>query len=254
MRSLYSIGESINPPDPRRRPPPSLLDPPPAVAPLKKGIPQLNPQFDTLNTIADAEAAEAAAAADAAAEADAEAAKAAAEAAAAEADEAAADAAAALLFAAVSTMGASASASAAASAAAAAAVHLCAADNGDVFRDKMLRVSRDLFLVGWIKCRSKFAIGHVQGDVYALSYFRRWMERHAEEEIKCCSFTEETIGLQKLDYEQMAAVNDYRSPAKKKLHMLLSAERQKAHQLERDAQRRAANYRDYLDAHCLQDY
>ncbi|CDJ40392.1 hypothetical protein, conserved, partial [Eimeria tenella] len=51
MRSLYSIGETLGPPNPRRRPKPSLLDPPAAAVPLKKGLPQLNQQFDTLNTI-----------------------------------------------------------------------------------------------------------------------------------------------------------------------------------------------------------
>lgn len=167
IRSLLSIGEPIDPPDPRRRPPPSLLDPPPVAAPLKKGVPQLNTQFDTLNTIVTGfrkyqlppeklpplgrdfdeknwhE-----------------------------------------LFGKFrfELLG-------------------FFPHNGDLLRDKLLRVARDLFIVGWVKCRSQFAIGHLQGDVYALSYIRRWLEIHAEEEITGLKIFDENIGLQTLDYQ-----------------------------------------------------
>ncbi|KAL8424567.1 hypothetical protein Efla_005673 [Eimeria flavescens] len=220
IRALYSIGEKATPPDPRRRPPPSLLDPPTIAAPLKRGVPQLDAQFDTLNTtvtgfrkyrappvkppplrrdFTEKTFHE--------------------------------------LFGKFrfEVLGAF-------------------PYNGDVFRDKLLRVSRDLFIVGWIKCRAKFAIGHLQGDVYALSYLRRWLEVHADESISSVSIFDEAIGLQALDYEQIAAVNDYRSPAKLKLHMLMAAERRKAFLLERDSQQRAAAHQQFIDQHCIRDY
>ncbi|KAL8269990.1 hypothetical protein Esti_006090 [Eimeria stiedai] len=220
MRALFSIGEAMAPPDPRRRPPPSLLDSPPITAPLKKGVPQLDAQFDTLNTIVTGfrkyqappeklpplrrdytektfhE-----------------------------------------LFGKFrfEVLGSF-------------------PYEGTLFRDQMLRVARDLFIVGWVKCRSKFAIGHLQGDAYALSYFRRWLEVHAEENISSISFFDESLGLRSLDYEQVAAVNDYRSPAKKKLHMLVAAEKRKALLLERDSQRRAAAHQQFIDEHCVRNY
>ncbi|OEH79043.1 hypothetical protein cyc_02862 [Cyclospora cayetanensis] len=200
MRALISVGESVAPPDPRRRPLPSLLDPPPVAAPLKKGIPQLELQFDTLNTIVTGfrkyqpppeklpplrrEYTE-------------------------------------KNF-----------------------NELFAKYNGDKLRDEILRIAKDLHIVGWVKCRSNFASGHgggrceahflsfkvlalpiwcvqLQGDTFALSYFRRWLDRHAPYAIDSTNFFDEAIGLQALDYQQIAAVNDYRSPAKKKLHMLM---------------------------------
>ncbi|XP_026194588.1 uncharacterized protein LOC34619648 [Cyclospora cayetanensis] len=220
MRALISVGESVAPPDPRRRPLPSLLDPPPFAAPLKKGIPQLELQFDTLNTIVTGfrkyqpppeklpplrrEYTEK------------------------NFNE---------LFAKCRFE-----------------LHGSFPYNGDKLRDEILRIAKDLHIVGWVKCRSNFASGHLQGDTFALSYFRRWLDRHAPYAIDSTNFFDEAIGLQALDYQQIAAVNDYRSPAKKKLHMLMAAEKQKALKLERDSQQRAAAYQRYIDECCVRNY
>eukprot|EP00439_Symbiodinium_sp_Y106_P001213 s1860_g1.t1 len=52
-----------------------------------------------------------------------------------------------------------------------------------IFHDKGYMAEKEVFdtafqlhLVGWLKVRATFILGHVQGDTYALSYFKKYLE------------------------------------------------------------------------------
>ncbi|BAM39904.1 uncharacterized protein TOT_020000176 [Theileria orientalis strain Shintoku] len=77
-----------------------------------------------------------------------------------------------------------------------------------------------LFLVGWIKCRRKFAIGHLQGNVIATTQMKRWMEICGTSNAKFSRvyFYDENYAIPKLDYNDLTLVKDYRKPLKKMQH------------------------------------
>ncbi|KAK2195402.1 Acylphosphatase-like domain [Babesia duncani] len=94
--------------------------------------------------------------------------------------------------------------------------------NESVFESELASHCNQLFLVGWIKCTRTFAIGHLQGNVIATSYMKRWMEicgtRNAK--FSMVSFSDENYAIPKLDYNEITLVKDYRKPQKKAQHEL----------------------------------
>ncbi|PHJ23360.1 hypothetical protein CSUI_002787 [Cystoisospora suis] len=124
---------------------------------------------------------------------------------------------------------------------------------GDVLREDLLGVCRDLYLVGWIKCRRSFAIGHLQGDVCALSYMRRYLEKYRED-VHAVSFYEENFGMPAVEYERVTAVNDYRAPAKKRQHAIAAAEKMKATRLQQESLREVQELANYYEDHCMRNY
>merc|ERR1712031_27560 len=96
--------------------------------------------------------------------------------------------------------------------------------NGEIFEKEAFEVAFGLFLLGWFKCRSNFAIGHLQGDVFALAYMRRWLEeRHLSAEagrVDSVSFPEENLGLSEIVYKRLVCVKDWRKFGTKKQHMM----------------------------------
>lgn len=100
------------------------------------------------------------------------------------------------------------------------------AENGDIFCEHLYRTAKRLFVVGWIKCRKRFAMGHFQGDSYAISYLRHWLEIYSsnENKIEQIKIFDENNGISQFDYYNITIVKDYRSPGKKKMHMSQSQE------------------------------
>nr|PUA90849.1 hypothetical protein TGBR9_249790 [Toxoplasma gondii TgCATBr9] len=220
VRAILNLSVEQRQPNPLRAPRKSLLDPPPCVAPLEKGNPKLDRQFDTLNrSITGFRKYK--------------------------------------------------------------APHTTAPrvvrdrdetnfhemlgkfrfdlqgsfkENGDMLRDSLLQVGRDLFLVGWVKCRSRFATGHIQGDVHALSYMRRYLEKHVDESVSSVRFYEENFGMPLLEYERLSAVNDFRAPGKKQQHALRAAEKNKAKKLEQESLHHAQELERFYEENCIRNY
>eukprot|EP00371_Babesia_bovis_P001611 XP_001610258.1 hypothetical protein [Babesia bovis T2Bo] len=104
--------------------------------------------------------------------------------------------------------------------------------NAKSFESELESHCNQLFLVGWIKCRRTFAIGHVspcehsnihsqlQGNVIATSYMKRWMEICGTKNGHFTSvmFFDENYAIPKLDYTEITVVRDYRKPQKKAQH------------------------------------
>ncbi|VWU52016.1 conserved protein, unknown function [Hepatocystis sp. ex Piliocolobus tephrosceles] len=106
-------------------------------------------------------------------------------------------------------------------------------DGGSIFCDELYRTAMRLFIVGWIKCRKCFATGHFQGDSYAISYLRQWFDMYSSEcnKINKLKFFDENHGIEQFDYYTVTIVNDYRTPAKKKMHQIKSQEFLKTREL-----------------------
>ncbi|XP_952529.1 uncharacterized protein TA11800 [Theileria annulata] len=90
--------------------------------------------------------------------------------------------------------------------------------NEKKFETELQSYCNQLFLVGWIKCRKKFAIGH--GNVIATTQMKRWMEIHGSDNAKFSRvfFHDENYSIPKLDYSHLTVVKDYRKPLKKLQH------------------------------------
>ncbi|SBS85601.1 conserved Plasmodium protein, unknown function [Plasmodium ovale curtisi] len=75
-------------------------------------------------------------------------------------------------------------------------------DGGNVFCDELYTTAKRMFLVGWIKCRRRFAIGHFQGDSYAISYLRHWFDMYSSEinKIENLKIFDENHGIPNFDY------------------------------------------------------
>ncbi|CAD7954551.1 unnamed protein product [Amoebophrya sp. A25] len=84
-----------------------------------------------------------------------------------------------------------------------------------------------LSLVGWFKARRKFAQGHLQGDVFALSEMKKWiLQEHVCSDVPAlagCVFgtniSDENWAIaEPLDYKQLISVKDMRTLLKKLQH------------------------------------
>lgn len=95
------------------------------------------------------------------------------------------------------------------------------AENGDTFCDELFRIAKRLFIVGWIKCRKRFVLGHFQGDSYAISYIQHWLDMYSsnENKIDTIKIFDQNNGIPNFDYYNITVVRDYRHPGKKKMHM-----------------------------------
>ncbi|GBE60852.1 hypothetical protein, conserved [Babesia ovata] len=101
------------------------------------------------------------------------------------------------------------------------------------FESELESHCNQLFLVGWIKCRRYFAIGHLQGNVIATSYMKRWMQISGAKSAHFNSavFFDENYAIPKLDYQELTVVRDYRKPQKKAQHQRAVEERRGVHGL-----------------------
>ncbi|ORM40901.1 uncharacterized protein BXIN_1779 [Babesia sp. Xinjiang] len=105
--------------------------------------------------------------------------------------------------------------------------------NAKSFESELESHCNQLFLVGWIKCRRSFAIGHLQGNVIATSYMKRWMEICGAKNAHFASaiFFDENYAIPKLDYTELTVVRDYRKPQKKAQHQRAIEERREMRSL-----------------------
>eukprot|EP00403_Amphidinium_massartii_P007322 CAMPEP_0178384218 /NCGR_PEP_ID=MMETSP0689_2-20121128/7403_1 /TAXON_ID=160604 /ORGANISM="Amphidinium massartii, Strain CS-259" /LENGTH=217 /DNA_ID=CAMNT_0020004461 /DNA_START=42 /DNA_END=692 /DNA_ORIENTATION=+ len=100
-----------------------------------------------------------------------------------------------------------------------------------------------LSLVGWFKARERFMLGHLQGDVYALSYFQRWLqEKHLSMEagrIDSIRIFEVSTGLPSpLSYHRLLIVKDLRKYGKQKIHLMKTLEKTQILRLQSDSARK----------------
>lgn len=94
-----------------------------------------------------------------------------------------------------------------------------------------------LNLVGWMKVRPAFMLGHVQGDVLSLAYFRKWLEQKhmtpAAGTMSSVNIWQENTGIRPpLDYKNLFCIKDRRRYKNKKVHLLTALERQQIREFE----------------------
>lgn len=107
--------------------------------------------------------------------------------------------------------------------------------NGAVeFEKEIHHVASDLFLVGFLKVRSRYAMGHLQGDVYALSYMRKWMEDRYNESgtIDSVQVFDDSYGIPEFRYKKLECIKDWRSPVRRRQHMAAIQEQEMITKLE----------------------
>ncbi|SOV12360.1 conserved Plasmodium protein, unknown function [Plasmodium sp. gorilla clade G2] len=95
-------------------------------------------------------------------------------------------------------------------------------DGGNMFCEELYRTAKRLYIVGWIKCRKRFATGHFQGDSYTISYMRHWFDMYSSDrnKIEALKIFDENHGIPNFDYYNITIVRDYRTPGKKKMHLI----------------------------------
>jgi len=120
---------------------------------------------------------------------------------------------------------------------------------GEPFQREMMQMCRNLELVGWLKCRKGFAVGHLQGDIYALSYMKRWLDRDETRNgrIQSVSFFDENFGIPAFDFKNLVAVYDRRSPSKKKMHSLMLRNSLSSVRLKKASDKRNFLVQQFLD-------
>ena len=89
------------------------------------------------------------------------------------------------------------------------------------FEKEIHLVASDLYLVGFLKVRSRYAMGHLQGDVYSLSYMRKWMEDRYNESgfIESVNVFDDSYGIPEYGYTKLECIKDWRSPVRRRQHM-----------------------------------
>ena len=92
---------------------------------------------------------------------------------------------------------------------------------GVSFESELYRVASDLSLVGFIKARSQYAIGHLQGDSFSLSYMRKWLEDYCNDEgvIHKVHLFNDSFGIPEFRYSKLECIKDWRSPVRRRQHM-----------------------------------
>ncbi len=92
---------------------------------------------------------------------------------------------------------------------------------GHAFEEELFRVAQDLHLVGFMKVRSRYALGHFQGDVFSLSYMRKWLEDRQQVTgiVDDVHIFEDSYGIPTLRYTKLECMKDWRSPIRRRQHM-----------------------------------
>jgi len=92
---------------------------------------------------------------------------------------------------------------------------------GASFDSELHNVASDLSLVGFIKTRSQYAIGHLQGDTYSVSHMRKWLKDRCNEEgtIHKVHFFDDSYGLPDFRYTKLESIKDWRNPVRRRQHM-----------------------------------
>ena len=94
-------------------------------------------------------------------------------------------------------------------------------DGGVALEGELYHVASELSLVGFIKVRSRYAVGHLQGDSYSLSYMRKWLDDRCNEtgNVQKVHFYNDSYGLPEFRYSKLECIKDWRSPVRRRQHM-----------------------------------
>ncbi len=124
------------------------------------------------------------------------------------------------------------------------------------FESEIHSVASDLHLVGFLKCRSLYAMGHLQGNVYSLSYMRKWLEdRYADSaRIDSVHVFEDSYGIPELRYSKLECIKDWRSPVRRRQHMEAINEQRRIHEMERRTRQREEETQKFVEAKLTRNY
>eukprot|EP00929_Paragymnodinium_shiwhaense_P092355 TRINITY_DN52224_c0_g1_i1.p1 TRINITY_DN52224_c0_g1~~TRINITY_DN52224_c0_g1_i1.p1 ORF type:complete len:235 (-),score=28.38 TRINITY_DN52224_c0_g1_i1:127-831(-) len=116
-----------------------------------------------------------------------------------------------------------------------------------------------LHLVGWVKIRPSFILGHVQGDAYALSYYKRWLEeKHLSRQAGTMEWVRiwnMNLGLERpLAYVHLVANKDRRKYSRKVTHIEKALSSVQAQRLELVSNEKRRDEESFLDANCVRTY
>jgi hypothetical protein len=116
-----------------------------------------------------------------------------------------------------------------------------------------------LYLTGWLKVREKFIIGHLQGDTYALSYFRRWLEeKHMSSsagKIDWVRIWEGNLGLERpLFRNNLKCLKDMRLYARRKRHLLTTLQSTEARELQEFSNKKYDEEQTRLNSRIIPGY
>lgn len=92
---------------------------------------------------------------------------------------------------------------------------------GEAFEEELFKVAQDLHLVGFMKVRSRYALGHLQGDVFSLSYMRKWLQdrQQTSGRMENVHIFEDSYGIPEFRYTKLECMKDWRSPIRRRQHM-----------------------------------
>eukprot|EP01066_Platyproteum_vivax_P010740 Platyproteum_vivax@DN4842_c0_g1_i1.p1 len=128
-------------------------------------------------------------------------------------------------------------------------------DKGKVYEKELANLAKELQLVGWIKCRGKFCLGHFQGDSVALSYAMKWITEHQKgANVNFQRFFDDNYGIKKLDYPNFVSVKDWRRPPTKKIHNIARSQTVQVDHLIKDSQERHKLSSSYFDEYSDKNY
>jgi len=121
---------------------------------------------------------------------------------------------------------------------------------------ELFTTASDLFLVGFMKVRSTYAMGHLQGDVFALSYMRKWFQDRCNScgTINNVHIFDDSYGLPELRYDKLECIRDWRSPIRRKQHMESLREEAKLHELERRTRERESQQEKLEETKSVRSY
>merc|ERR1712194_405539 len=128
-----------------------------------------------------------------------------------------------------------------------------------VAEKEVFEAAYNLHLVGWLKIRCTFMLGHVQGDTYALSYLRRWLEeKHLSRDagtIDWVRLWEMNTGLEApLKYEHLVCIKDRRKYKNRKVHIVAAVEKKRIARYEQEGAIRRENEQKKIDDNLIRNY
>lgn len=127
---------------------------------------------------------------------------------------------------------------------------------GGCLEAELYRIASDLHLLGFIKARSRYAIGHLQGDVFAMSYMRKWLEDRCNDsgKIDIVHVFGESYGLPEYRYTKLECIKDWRSPVRRRQHMAVLEEEARIAGLERKTRERELQRQALIEANHVRDF
>jgi hypothetical protein len=129
-------------------------------------------------------------------------------------------------------------------------------NGGTGFEAEIHNVASDLHLLGFIKARSRYAMGHLQGDVYAMSYMRKWLQDRCNEsgKIDYVHIFGDSYGLPEYRYTKLECIKDWRSPVRRRQHMAVLQEEARILELERKTREHESQRQASIEANHVRDF